>query len=216
MPTWLTSRLCRPIWQLWPISTRLSILVPVADPRRPESAAVDRRAGADLDVVADLDVAELRHLDVPAVLEPVAEAVGPEHGVGVDDRRGGRGRCRRRARRGGTGHVVAEPAVSADDDAAVDAAAGADDAAFADDGERVDARVRAQARGRMDDGERIDAVRRRVGPAVQVAGDGDEGRQRVGDADQSFAVGGRRRRDDRGTGRAGVASRTGVCRYRRR
>ena len=28
MPTWLTNRLCRPIWQLWPICTRLSILVP--------------------------------------------------------------------------------------------------------------------------------------------------------------------------------------------
>ena len=38
-----------------------------ADARRLEGAAVDGGAGADLDVVADLDVAELRHLDVPAV-----------------------------------------------------------------------------------------------------------------------------------------------------
>src|SRR5205814_9569459 len=45
-----------------------------ADPRRAEGAAVDRGAGADLDVVADLDPAELRHLDVPAVLASVAEA----------------------------------------------------------------------------------------------------------------------------------------------
>src|SRR5439155_5233970 len=39
------------------------------DARRLERPAVDRRAGADLDVVADLDVAELRDLDVPAVVE---------------------------------------------------------------------------------------------------------------------------------------------------
>ena len=30
-------------------------------------------------------MAELRHLDVPAVLQPIAEAVGPEYRVGVDD-----------------------------------------------------------------------------------------------------------------------------------
>src|SRR5262249_38395482 len=35
-----------------------------ADARGLEGAAVDGRAGADLDVIADLDVAELRHLNV--------------------------------------------------------------------------------------------------------------------------------------------------------
>src|SRR5262245_17206957 len=57
----------------------------LADAGRLEGAAVDGGAGADLDVVAQLNVAELRHLDVPAVVEAVAEAVGPEDGVGVDD-----------------------------------------------------------------------------------------------------------------------------------
>ena len=85
MPTWLTNRLCWPIWQLWPTCTRLSILVPA--PMRvawkvPRSIG---GAGADLDVVADLDVAQLRHLDVPAVLQAIAEAVGAEDRVGVDD-----------------------------------------------------------------------------------------------------------------------------------
>ena len=28
IPTWPQSRLCRPIWLLWPIMTRLSIFVP--------------------------------------------------------------------------------------------------------------------------------------------------------------------------------------------
>ena len=51
-------------------------LGPFADPRRAEGAAVDGRAGADLDVVGDFDVAELRNLVVPAVAELVAEPVG--------------------------------------------------------------------------------------------------------------------------------------------
>src|SRR5262249_56337208 len=46
-----------------------------ADARGLEGAAVHGGAGADLDVVADLDVAELRHLHVLAVREAVAEAI---------------------------------------------------------------------------------------------------------------------------------------------
>src|SRR5262249_45576682 len=60
-------------------------LGPRADARGLEGAAVDGGASADLDVVADLHVAQLRHLDVAAVLEAEAEAVGPEHCVGVND-----------------------------------------------------------------------------------------------------------------------------------
>ena len=81
MPTWLTIRLCLPIWQLWPICTWLSILVPSPTRVVTERAAVDRGAGADLNVVADGHRAELRHLDVPAVLKTVAETVGAEDGV---------------------------------------------------------------------------------------------------------------------------------------
>ena len=39
---------------------------------------------ADLDVVADLEPAGLRDLDVPAVDLAIAEAVAAEHGAGVD------------------------------------------------------------------------------------------------------------------------------------
>ena len=96
--------------------TRLSIFVPSpirVGPNVPRSIVVH---GADLDVVADLDVAELRHLDVPAVLEAVAEPVGPEHGVGVDD------------------HAVAEDGVVVEHDVRVEDDVVAEPAVAADDG----------------------------------------------------------------------------------
>ena len=143
-----------------------------------ERAAVDRGAGADLHVVADLDVAELRHLDVPAVLHAVAEAVGADHGVGVDDdpvaedgvvvqdRVAG---AASRRRRGGSCRPTTAPLWTP--------ATGADDAALADAGEREDAGVRADAGRRVDERPRIDAVRRRLGLAVQFLHDSHEGRQ---------------------------------------
>ena len=48
---------------LCPICTRLSIIVPGADHRIVSGSAVDRRIGADIDIVADHDPPELRHLD---------------------------------------------------------------------------------------------------------------------------------------------------------
>src|SRR5207247_2618028 len=60
-------------------------LRPRADPRRAEGAAVDRRAGADFNVVANLNMAELWSLDVLALDAAVAEAVGPDDAAGVND-----------------------------------------------------------------------------------------------------------------------------------
>src|SRR5262249_19510290 len=65
-----------------------------ADPRRLERRAVDRRAGPDLDVVADLDIAERMHLahhevgrirQMRAELRRKAEAVRSDHRVEMDD-----------------------------------------------------------------------------------------------------------------------------------
>src|SRR5262249_1469004 len=61
-------------------------LRPGPDPGRPERAAVDRGARPDLHVVLDLDPPELRDLDVPPVVQPVSEPVGPDHRVRVDNR----------------------------------------------------------------------------------------------------------------------------------
>src|SRR5690606_35443556 len=121
-----------------------------ADDGLAERGAVDRAVGADFDVVADLDDADLRDFDPLAADRGVAEAVLSDHCAGVD------------------GHAVAEDAVVVDDDVGVeqgvvaDAAAGSDVAAgiqhgvasdhrvMVDGGAGVDARVLADAGGRVD------------------------------------------------------------------
>src|SRR6478609_1048799 len=55
------------------------------DHRVVEMAAVDGRVRADLDVVADAHRADLRDLDPALARARVAEAVGADHGSGVND-----------------------------------------------------------------------------------------------------------------------------------
>ena len=55
-----------------------------ADNRRIVSAAVDRRAGADFNVVLDDDGAELRRKHVNAGRRIVPETVRPDDAVGVE------------------------------------------------------------------------------------------------------------------------------------
>ena len=59
-------------------------LRPLADDRRAERAAVNRHPRADFHVVADDDVADLRHLAVDAAVLHVAETVRANHRVGVN------------------------------------------------------------------------------------------------------------------------------------
>jgi len=99
---------------LWPIWTRLSILVPSPTARRPAARAVDRRVGADLDVVADDDVADLGHLVVAPGVERVAEAVAADDDAAVEDA------------------PPADRALLADRDLGIDEAVVADDRARAD------------------------------------------------------------------------------------
>ena len=70
--------------QLWAIITRLSIFVPSPIGGGAVGAAVDRSAGADLDVGAEFDVAQLGGKLVAAVDQLVAEAIGPQDRGGVD------------------------------------------------------------------------------------------------------------------------------------
>ena len=55
------------------------------DDRVVERAAVDGGVGADLDVVADVHAADLRHLDPGALLGRVAETVAADHRAGLHD-----------------------------------------------------------------------------------------------------------------------------------
>ncbi len=60
-------------------------LRPLADDRVAIGAAIDRRAGADLDVVLDDHAADLRHLEMPARPHREAEAVLTDVRAGMDD-----------------------------------------------------------------------------------------------------------------------------------
>src|SRR5438093_3598192 len=88
-----------------------------------EGAAVDGRAGADLDIVADFDMAELGDFDVPAVVEPIAKAVRPDHRVGMDDDAVSQYCAIVKDNVRINRHIVAQPAAAADDGSRVDSAA---------------------------------------------------------------------------------------------
>src|SRR5436305_10075649 len=60
-------------------------LGPRADARRAECATVNGRAGADLDIVADLDMTKLGNFHVLAIDVAIAEAIRPDDRIGVHD-----------------------------------------------------------------------------------------------------------------------------------
>jgi len=70
--------------QLWATITRSSILVPSPIKVGPLSAPVDRRAGAHFGRRLQHDVAQLGREDVRPPAKTVAESVGPQHGIGMD------------------------------------------------------------------------------------------------------------------------------------
>src|SRR5207245_170642 len=115
-------------------------LRPFADTRGLECATVDGGAGADLDIVADLYMAELRHLDMPAVLEAVTEAVCSEHCVRMHDDPIAENGAVIEHDIGMQHHVVAQPAVPADGNTAVKPAAVPDRGSFAAASDRIGAR----------------------------------------------------------------------------
>ena len=113
----------------------------LADDGRAVGAAVDRRAGADLDVLADLDVAELGRELVPAVDLAIAEAVGADHGAGVNDGAVADARVFVQHDVGKERHAGADDAAGHDVHAGVNRRAGADVAVVADGGAGVDVDV---------------------------------------------------------------------------
>ena len=108
----------------------------VADDGRLKGAAVDGAAGADLDIVADDDVAKLRHLHVSALEEAIAEPIGAEDCVGMNDDAIAKDRAVVEDGVWIEHDIVAEPAVFADDGAGVQQAAFANDGISANDSRR--------------------------------------------------------------------------------
>src|SRR5262249_39443236 len=146
-----------------------------ADPRGLERAAVDGRAGADLHVVADLDVAELWHLDMSAILKAVAKTIRANHRVGMHDHAVAKDRAVVEHDVGMQDYIIAEAAEPADGNAMIDSAACAHQCSFPDGRERVDTRQRAKGSGGMNERLRVDAMERRFGAAVQVTHNRHEG-----------------------------------------
>ena len=159
----------------------------VANAGRLESAAVDGGASAHLHVIADFDVAQLRHFDVLAAFEPIAEAVCSDHGVGVDGDAVAEDGAVVQDGIGKKRDIVAELAMAADDRARVDAAARSNDRTFANRGKREDAGVLSHDGCRMHKGPGIDAVGFFHGVAA-IAHDGHEGVERVFYLDQRDAI----------------------------
>ena len=187
MPTWLTNRLCLPIWQLWPICTRLSILVP--SPMRVAWKVLRSMVvQAPISASGDFHPAELRHLNVPAVVQPIAEAVRSDHGVGVDDNSVPQNRIVIKHGSWINGDVVADPAKSADDRMAVYPAAGADGSPFADHGQGMDAGIGPTTDQGVYHGPRIDAERFLFRPGLKVTHDGHKGHQRIGRLNEVLAL----------------------------
>src|SRR5262249_8996031 len=136
-------------------------LGPRADARRVEGTTVDRGAGADLDVVVNHDPTQLRHLDMASLLLAIAEPVGAEDRVGVDDDTLAEHTAVVEDNVRVQGHVVAEPAVTADDDAGIEATASTDDGPFANADKGVNAGLGAEDHAGVDSSARIDPQRRR-------------------------------------------------------
>ena len=86
MPTQPAIAVCAPMTQLCPIWIWLSSLTSSSMTVSSMRAAVDRRVGADLDVVADDHAADLRDLAPASALVRDAEAVGADDRAAVDER----------------------------------------------------------------------------------------------------------------------------------
>ena len=76
---------CLPMRQLCPIWTRLSIFVPAPTTVLPVCARSMQRVRADLDVVFEHDVSDLRNSLRPSVHEGPAEPVAADHAARMQD-----------------------------------------------------------------------------------------------------------------------------------
>jgi len=130
-----------------------------ADARGSECPAIDGRAGADLDVIADIDVAKLRHFGMSAVLQTIAEAVGSDHGIGVHRYAVPNDRAIVEHDSRVEFDVFSQVTISADRHAVMQATARAEDTAGTDRRERPDPRVGSELSARMNRSSGVDSRR---------------------------------------------------------
>src|SRR5690606_29621418 len=108
------------------------------DAGRPVRAAVDGAAGADFHVVAQFDVRQLSGLYVSTVAKAVAESIGTDHAIGVQDHAVANDRVVIQHRSGIDGNIASDAAARHDVHARMDRAAGTDGYVSANDGEGAD------------------------------------------------------------------------------
>src|SRR5262249_27342768 len=154
-----------------------------ANARRAKCGAVDGRAGADLDIVGDLDVAQLWHLDVPPILQPIAEAVRANDGVGMHDHALTEDTTVVKDHMRMKDYIARQPAEVTDRHARMQPAAVADDALLTDDRERADSHAATEPGRRMNVSGRMDSGQGDLRPRMQSLHDRDESNQRVIHAD---------------------------------
>jgi hypothetical protein len=159
-------------------------------------SSVNRGAGPDLDVVANFHVSQLGDLDVPAVVQTIAEAIGADHSVGMNDDTTPQNGPIVKNRVRVNDHVVAKAAESADGHTTVNAAPGPDNAAFSHRGKWMNTGVRSDLCRGMNDRSSIDPMDGRLGPPMQMTDNGYEGVERVVHLDHRQSVGGDGRWDD--------------------
>ena len=114
---------------------------PFLNPGAAKTRAIDRRVGADLDVVVDLDDANLWHFFVPAGGHFEAEAVRADDRAAVND------------------DAIADPDPLPNRDVGINQAAGADDRLVTDITVRAEAGAVANPRARFHDRVRADRDR---------------------------------------------------------
>ena len=168
------------------ICTRLSILVPAANDRRPKRAPVNRHVGPDFHVVVDDDQADLRHFAMDARVKHVAESIRADHRPGMNaDALANLGQ-RIKNDPGKQIRLRADDAMFAKVVAALQNGARPDLNFFANVTKRADMRRRVNLRRRRDDRGRVDAGRKCLfrEEQGQHAGKGNPG---VGNANQDFA-----------------------------
>ena len=148
-------------------------------------AAVDRRARADFDVIADFDIAELGAELVAAIDGGVAEAVSAEHRAGVNDDVLAEQRCFRRGRRLGKRRQLAPIFAAVEDaNAAVNDRACADFDIVADKGLRMYFDAIGDAGRGADVCRGADAAEMRLPRRMEMGDDLAERRMNIVDGDE--------------------------------
>ena len=145
--------------------------MPGADPRLPHCGAIDRRVGADFDIVLDDHAADLRNLVVgPVGLTGEAEPVAADHGAVLDDDPVADRHALAHGDAGVDDAVVPDHGLVTNGDVRMEDRARADSRAGADADERTDGRIRGHVRRLGDARQPMNAGRRRRPRREQLHG----------------------------------------------